>query len=237
MKIGYARVSTRIRTSPSSSMPSRSPAAVNLTRKNNRRDPRATGTEETARPATGGGRRRHLEARPAGHALFTTHNLATEIRRRGSLDSLNDQIDTTTPHGKLSLSCLARRLGYSLNETCPKRTKAGADGGPGAGQGGRAAEGVVQEGSAHGHHCREVVQERELTVKEICDRLSISRGTLYNYLQFRGVAIPPWATPERVHNRPGTSAEQHPVHTYTPGRVHVSLAVHDGAGSDTRRAS
>jgi hypothetical protein len=27
-------------------------------------------------------------------------------------------------------------------------------------------------------------------VKEICEQLSISRGTLYNYLRFRGVAIP-----------------------------------------------
>lgn len=30
-------------------------------------------------------------------------------------------------------------------------------------------------------------REHQLTVKEICDQLSISRGTFYNYLRHRGV--------------------------------------------------
>ena len=32
-------------------------------------------------------------------------------------------------------------------------------------------------------------QERELTVKEICEQLSISKGTFYNYLRYQGVSI------------------------------------------------
>jgi DNA invertase Pin-like site-specific DNA recombinase len=32
-------------------------------------------------------------------------------------------------------------------------------------------------------------QERELTVKENCEQLSISRGTLYNYLWYRGIDV------------------------------------------------
>jgi DNA invertase Pin-like site-specific DNA recombinase len=40
-------------------------------------------------------------------------------------------------------------------------------------------------------------QEREMTAKEICEQLSISRGTLYNYLRFRGVAIASSPTPNK----------------------------------------
>lgn len=33
-----------------------------------------------------------------------------------------------------------------------------------------------------------------MAVKEICEQLSLSRGTLYIYLRFRGVAIAPSST-------------------------------------------
>jgi DNA invertase Pin-like site-specific DNA recombinase len=83
-------------------------------------------------------------------------NLVNEIQEKGgALHSLNDQIDTTTPHGKFTFHVFAALAEFE-RDIIRERTKAGLTAAR-ARAGGRPAEGAIQEGPAHGHHRREAV--------------------------------------------------------------------------------
>lgn len=121
-------------------------------------------------------------------------NLVNEIQDKGgALHSLNDQIDTTTPHGKFTFHVFAALAEFE-RDIIRERTKAGLTAARARGRVGGRPKGLSKKAQHTAIIAEKLYQERELTVKEICDQLSISRGTLYNYLRFRGVAIPPSST-------------------------------------------
>lgn len=121
-------------------------------------------------------------------------NLVNEIQEKGgALHSLNDQIDTTTPHGKFTFHVFAALAEFE-RDIIRERTKAGLVAARVRGRVGGRPKGLSKKAQHTAIIAEKLYQERELTVKEICDQLSISRGTLYNYLRFRGVTIPPSAT-------------------------------------------
>jgi DNA invertase Pin-like site-specific DNA recombinase len=116
-------------------------------------------------------------------------NLVNEIQEKGgALHSLNDQIDTTTPHGKFTFHVFAALAEFE-RDIIRERTKAGLTAARARGRVGGRPKGLSKKAQHTAIIAEKLYQERELTVKEICDQLSISRGTLYNYLRFRGVAI------------------------------------------------
>jgi len=121
-------------------------------------------------------------------------NLVNEIQEKGgALHSLNDQIDTTTPHGKFTFHVFAALAEFE-RDIIRERTKAGLTAARARGRVGGRPKGLSKKAQHTAIIAEKLYQERELTVKEICDQLSISRGTLYNYLRFRGVTIPPSST-------------------------------------------
>ena len=116
-------------------------------------------------------------------------NLVNEIQEKGgALHSLNDQIDTTTPHGKFTFHVFAALAEFE-RDIIRERTKAGLSAARARGRVGGRPKGLSKKAQHTAIIAEKLYQERELTVKEICEQLSISRGTLYNYLRFRGVAI------------------------------------------------
>ncbi len=121
-------------------------------------------------------------------------NLVNEIQEKGgALHSLNDQIDTTTPHGKFTFHVFAALAEFE-RDIIRERTKAGLTAARARGRVGGRPKGLTKKAQHKAIIAERLYQERELTVKEICEQLSISRGTLYNYLRFRGVAIPTSST-------------------------------------------
>lgn len=124
-------------------------------------------------------------------------NLVNEIQEKGgALHSLNDQIDTTTPHGKFTFHVFAALAEFE-RDIIRERTKAGLAAARARGRVGGRPRGLSKKAQHKAIIAERLYQERELTVKEICEQLSISRGTLYNYLRFRGVSIPPPSTSNR----------------------------------------
>ena len=124
-------------------------------------------------------------------------NLVNEIQEKGgALHSLNDQIDTTTPHGKFTFHVFAALAEFE-RDIIRERTKAGLVAARARGRVGGRPTGLSKKAQHKAIIAARLYQERELTVKEICEQLSISRGTLYNYLRFRGVAIPTPSTSNR----------------------------------------
>ncbi len=124
-------------------------------------------------------------------------NLVNEIQEKGgALHSLNHQIDTTTPHGKFTSHVFAALAEFE-RDIIRERTKAGLVAARARGRVGGRPKGLSKKAQHKAIIAERLYQERELTVKEICEQLSISRGTLYNYLRFRGVAIPTPSTSNR----------------------------------------
>jgi len=116
-------------------------------------------------------------------------SLVNEIQEKGgALHSLNDQIDTTTPHGKFTFHIFAALAEFE-RDIIRERTKAGLAAARARGRKGGRPKGLSKKAQHTAIIAEKLYQERELTVKEICEQLSISKGTLYNYLRHRGVEI------------------------------------------------
>ncbi len=116
-------------------------------------------------------------------------NLVNEIQAKGAgLSSLNDQIDTTTPHGKFTFHIFAALAEFE-RDIIRERTNAGLAAARARGRKGGRPKGL----SKKAHHTAIIAErlylERELSVKEICEQLSISKMTFYNYLRYRGVEV------------------------------------------------
>jgi DNA invertase Pin-like site-specific DNA recombinase len=116
-------------------------------------------------------------------------SLVNEMQAKGvQLQSLNDHIDTTTPHGKFTFHLFAALAEFE-RDLIRERTKAGLSAARARGRQGGRPKGLSKEAQQTAIIAEKLYQERELTVKEICAQLSISRGTFYNYLRYRGVEI------------------------------------------------
>jgi DNA invertase Pin-like site-specific DNA recombinase len=114
-------------------------------------------------------------------------SLVNEIQEKGgALQSLNDQIDTTTPHGKFTFHIFAALAEFE-RDIIRERTKAGLAAARARGRKGGRPKGLSKKAQHTAIIAEKLYQDRKLTVKEICDQLSISKGTFYNYLRHRGV--------------------------------------------------
>jgi DNA invertase Pin-like site-specific DNA recombinase len=115
-------------------------------------------------------------------------SLVNEIQERGgALNSLNDRIDTTTPHGKFTFHIFAALAEFE-RDIISERTKAGLAAARARGRKGGRPKGLSKKAQHTAIIAEKLYQEKELTVKEICEQLSISKGTFYNYLRNRGVS-------------------------------------------------
>ena len=113
-----------------------------------------------------------------GRSLRDLVNLVTEIQDKGAgLKSLNDSIDTTTPHGKLTFHLFAALAEFE-RDIIRERTMAGL-----------AAVRDLRPSNRSFSFPISDFQKRVWAITEICRYLGICRTTLYKYLRFRGVGV------------------------------------------------
>ena len=116
-------------------------------------------------------------------------SLVTEMQEKGAeLQSLNDHIDTTTPTGKFTFHLFAALAEFE-RDIIRERTKAGLAAARARGRVGGRPKGLSQKAQHTAIIAERLYRDGELTTKQICEQLSISRGTLYNYLKHQGVEI------------------------------------------------
>ena len=114
-------------------------------------------------------------------------SLVNEIQEKGAeLQSLHDHIDTSTSHGKFTFHIFAALAEFE-RDIISERTKAGLAAARARGRQGGRPKGLSQKAQHTAIIAEQLYQEGDLTVKEICQQLSISKGTFYNYLHHRGV--------------------------------------------------
>lgn len=132
-----------------------------------------------------------------GRSLRDLVNLVTEIQDKGAgLKSLNDSIDTTTPHGKLTFHLFAALAEFE-RDIIRERTMAGLaaarargrKGGRPAGLSKAAQDKAIIAETLYKQGRNPNSGDRVWSITEICRHLGICRTTLYKYLRFRGVGI------------------------------------------------
>lgn len=115
--------------------------------------------------------------------------LVNIIQEQGAaLKSLNDQIDTTTPHGKFTFHLFAALAEFE-RDIIRERTNAGLAAARVRGRKGGRPAGLSQKAQHTAMIAERLYKEGKLSIAEICEQLSISRSTFYNYLKYQGVEV------------------------------------------------
>ena len=124
-----------------------------------------------------------------GRSLRDLVNLISRFQDQGvGFQSLQDNIDTTTPTGKLTFHLFAALAEFE-RDIIRTRTNAGLEAARARGRKGGRPEGLSQKAKDKARLAESLYNEKERSIAEICDYLSISRPTLYRYLRSRGVTI------------------------------------------------
>ena len=124
-----------------------------------------------------------------GRSLRDLVNLVNEIQTKGAgLKSLNDSINTTTPHGKLTFYLFAALAEFE-RDMISERTKAGLAAARARGRKGGRPKGLSKAAKDKAMIAKTLYEQREMSISEICKYLSIAKSTLYKYLRFMGVEI------------------------------------------------
>lgn len=115
--------------------------------------------------------------------------LVNEMKEKGvEFQSLNDHIDTTTPHGKFTFHLFAAMAEFE-RDIISERTKAGLTAARARGRIGGRPKGLSQDAEHTAIIAEQLYKEGRLSVKDICRQLSIAKSTFYSYLRHRGVDV------------------------------------------------
>lgn len=118
-----------------------------------------------------------------GRSLKHLIDLVTMFRAKGvEFVSMNDNIDTTTIHGRLIFNIFASFAEFE-RELISERTKAGLEAARAKGRVGGRKKGLskIAIGKAHiAFH----LSQTDITVSKILKQLNISKSTYYRYLEF-----------------------------------------------------
>ncbi len=115
----------------------------------------------------------------------------TLIEKKIGLVSLNDPIDTTTAQGRLVFNIFSSLAEFE-RELIKERTQAGLSSARARGRLGGRPKGLTDKAQATACAAETLYLERQLSVQQIADKLSISKKTLYHYLRYRNVQIGPY---------------------------------------------
>ncbi len=116
-------------------------------------------------------------------------DLVNKMHQGGvELKSLHDQIDTSTPQGKFTFHLFAAMAEFE-RDLISERTRAGLESARAQGRVGGRPKGLSQKAQHKAMLAERLYLENELSTTDICEQLSISRGTFYNYLRHQGVAV------------------------------------------------
>ena len=124
-----------------------------------------------------------------GRSLKHLVGLVTELLEKGiGLQSLNDPVDTTTAQGRLIFNIFASLAEFE-KDLISERTQAGLSAARARGRKGGRPKGLSEQSEVIARAAESLYKEKQLTVKEITERLGIAKSTLYYYLRHRGVEI------------------------------------------------
>lgn len=108
------------------------------------------------------------------------------IKQEVGLRSLNDNIDTTTPQGRLTFNIFASLAEFE-RDLISERTKAGLESARARGRLGGKPKGLSKEAEATACAAETLYKEGKLSVNQISKQLGIAKNTLYKYLRHRNV--------------------------------------------------
>lgn len=124
-----------------------------------------------------------------GRSLRDLVNLVAKLQDiEVGFKSLQDNIDTTTPTGKLTFHLFAALAEFE-RDIISSRTKAGLQAARARGRKGGRPKGLSKKAQDKARLAESLYKERERSIAEICNHLHISKPTLYKYLRERGVTI------------------------------------------------
>ena len=116
-------------------------------------------------------------------------NLVNEIQDKGAgLISLNDNIDTSSPQGKLIFHVFASLAEFE-RDVISERTKTGLTAARARGRVGGRKKGLSKQAEDKAVIADSLYKEGQLSIMDICNELQISKPTLYKYLRHRGARI------------------------------------------------
>ena len=110
------------------------------------------------------------------------------IKQEVGLKSLHDNIDTTTPQGRLTFNIFASLAEFE-RDLISERTKAGLESARTRGRMGGKPKGLSQQAKATACAAETLYKEGKLSVNQIAQQLGIAKNSLYKYLRHRGVEI------------------------------------------------
>lgn len=124
-----------------------------------------------------------------GRSLQHLVQLVKSLNEKGvALKSLNDPIDTTSSQGRLVFNLFASLAEFE-RDIIRERTMAGLSAARARGKLGGRKPGLTDNAEKTAIAAELLYKERSLSINEICEKLNISKPTLYKYLRFRGVRI------------------------------------------------
>jgi len=127
-----------------------------------------------------------------GRSLKHLVKLINNLREQDiGLQSLNDPIDTSTPQGRLSFNLFASLAEFE-RDLIRERTQAGLSAARARGRNGGRPKGLSEQAEVTARAAETLYIERQLSVRQIADKLGISKTTLYKYLRHRGVSVSPY---------------------------------------------
>ncbi|MGH1336875.1 MAG: recombinase family protein [Aureispira sp.] len=116
-------------------------------------------------------------------------NLVSKFQDAGvEFQSLQDNIDTTTPSGKLAFHMFAALAEFE-RDIISSRTKAGLEAARARGRKGGRPKGLSKKAQDKARLAESLYKEKERYITEICNHLHISKPTLYRYLRSRRVKV------------------------------------------------
>lgn len=110
------------------------------------------------------------------------------IKQDIGLKSLHDNIDTTTPQGRLTFNIFASLAEFE-RDLISERTKAGLESARARGRKGGKPKGLSKQAESTACAAETLYKEAKLSVNQIANQLGIAKNTLYKYLRHRNVDI------------------------------------------------
>ena len=120
-----------------------------------------------------------------GRSIRDLINLVSEIQEKGAgLKSLQDSVDTTTPHGKLTFHLFAALAEFE-KDIIRERTKAGLEAARARGRKGGRPKGISKQALNKVLIAQALYKKQNMSISEICRHIGIARSTFYKYLKIQ----------------------------------------------------
>ena len=113
------------------------------------------------------------------------------MSRKVGLKSLQDPVDTTTSHGRLTFNLFASLAEFE-RDVIRERTQAGLFAARARGRLGGRPPGITSQAESTAYAAEALYRAGKLSAQEIAEKLQIAKSTLYAYLRHRGVKIGPY---------------------------------------------